>query len=198
MSAPKTLLEMAGAPRTPAKLHESVLVLVDCQLEYVSGRLPLVGIEEALAQARTLLAMARDARTPVIHVVHHGAPGGLFDPQGETGQIAPEVTARPGETIVPKRLPNAFAGTTLQNELTRIGRKQLVIAGFQTHMCVSSTVRAALDLGYRTTVVAGAVATRDLPSPSAGVIRAAELHGATLAALADRFAIVVARPDALG
>jgi hypothetical protein len=57
-------------------------------------------------------------------------------------------------------------------------------------------VRAALDLGYRTTVVADATATRDLPDPlmcpeSYGVQKAETVHRATLAALADRFAIVV-------
>jgi nicotinamidase-related amidase len=28
----------------------------------------------------------------------------------------------------------------------------MVLAGFMTHMCVSSTARAALDLGFRTTI----------------------------------------------
>jgi len=65
-----------------------------------------------------------------------------------------------------------------------------VLAGFMTHMCVSSTARAALDLGYQTTVVADACATRDLPRPGGGTIAAADLHAAELAALADRFAIV--------
>ena len=34
-----------------------------------------------------------------------------------------------------------------------------------TNMCVSSTARAALDLGYKATVAADAAATRDLPDP---------------------------------
>lgn len=59
-----------------------------------------------------------------------------------------------------------------------------------THMCVSSTARAALDLGYATTVAADAAATRDLPNPAGGVIKADVLHQASLAALADRFAVV--------
>ena len=58
-------------------------------------------------------------------------------------------------------------------------------------MCISATVRAALDRGYRTTVVASATATRDLPDPLGGIVPAGEVHRATLAALADRFAIVV-------
>ncbi len=66
-----------------------------------------------------------------------------------------------------------------------------------THMCVSSTVRAALDFGYRCTVVAGACATRDLPDGAGGVVPAPVLHRAELAALSDRFATVVADSAAL-
>jgi nicotinamidase-related amidase len=61
-------------------------------------------------------------------------------------------------------------------------------------MCVSTTTRAALDLGYRSTVVASATATRDLPHPTGnGVVPARNIHEAALAALADRFAVIV--PD---
>jgi hypothetical protein len=51
-------------------------------------------------------------------------------------------------------------------------------------------VRAALDLGYGSTVVASACATRDLPAASGGVVPAAVLHEAELAALSDRFAMI--------
>ena len=63
-----------------------------------------------------------------------------------------------------------------------------------THMCISSSVRAATDLGFGATVVGNACATRDLPDGAGGVVSAQELHRASLAALSDRFAIVV--PDA--
>jgi nicotinamidase-related amidase len=71
----------------------------------------------------------------------------------------------------------------------------LIIAGFATHMCISATTRSALDHGYVSTVVAAACATRDLPDAlGKGVVPAAEVQRATLAALADRFATIV--PDA--
>jgi nicotinamidase-related amidase len=78
--------------------------------------------------------------------------------------------------------------------LTKLDRKDIVVGGFMTHMCVSATVRAALDLGWRSTVVASAAATRDLPAINGGVVAAAQLHAIELAALADRFAVVA--PDA--
>lgn len=190
MSA-KTLLELAGANLTPPSLSEATIIVIDAQREYVDGKLPLPGGKAALATIAKLLAAARKAGAPVIHVRHKGKPGGLFDPDATAFQIADEAASADGETIVDKGLPNAFAGTDLQGQIDKAGRKRLVLAGFMTHMCVSSTARAALDLGYQTTVLADASATRDLPrAGGSGVISAAELHEAELSALADRFAIV--------
>lgn len=197
MSEPKTLLQMAGADLTPNALSESALVLIDCQMEYVSGAVPLPGVAEALEEAGRVLARAREASAPVVHIVHKGAAGGVFDLDGAGGQIAPQVAQTDGESRISKELPNAFAGTALNDTLQGLGAKQLIFVGFMTHMCVSASVRAALDLGYRSTIVAGAAATRDLPTPSGGVIDAAHLHEASLAALADRFAIVVETADQL-
>jgi nicotinamidase-related amidase len=197
MSKPKTLLEMAGAPTAPCALSNAAVVLIDCQMEYVDGALALPGVKPALAEAKKLLERARRAKAPVIHVVHKGRPGGLFDLDGPKGKIAPEVAPLPGETIVQKPLPNSFAKTNLDDVLKATGRKEIVVAGFMTHMCVSSTVRAALDLGYRATVVAGAAATRDLPAPDGGVVDAASLHRAALTELSDRFATVVPSADKL-
>ena len=42
MTAPTTLMALAGADPAPNALDESALVLIDCQNEYVTGKLPLV------------------------------------------------------------------------------------------------------------------------------------------------------------
>lgn len=189
-TAPKTLLEMAGAPNDPASLSEAALVLIDCQREYVDGALPLPGIDQALSSISDLLLRARAAGTPVIHIVHKGKPGGAFDLDDVRGQIADACAPAGGEPRIEKTLPNAFAGTDLADRLNGMGRKKLLVAGFMTHMCVSSTVRAGLDLGFNSTVIASGTATRDLPRPGGGVIEAGALHVASLAALADRFAII--------
>jgi nicotinamidase-related amidase len=197
MAQPQSLLAMAGAPLDPSPWDKAALVLIDAQMEYVDGRLPLSGVKAALQEAACVLDLARRQGAPVIHIVHHGRPGGaLFDPDGRLSKIAHEVAPASGEPIIAKGLPNAFAKTDLQKTLDATGRKEIVVVGFMTHLCVSATVRAALDLGYRTTVVADATATRDLPDPLAapeshGLQKAENVHRATLAALADRFAIVV-------
>ncbi len=123
MAAPKTLLALYGADTSPSRLEKSALVLIDCQMEYVTGALPLVGIDAALDEAARVLGRARDAGTPVVHVVHRGQPGGAFDADGPGGQVAPQVTPADGEPIVEKRLPNAFADTTLHETLEGWGAR---------------------------------------------------------------------------
>jgi len=185
---------MAGAPADPPPLSEATIVIIDAQNEYVSGALPLPGVEEALQEIDALLVKARGAGTPIIHVKHVGAAGGAFDPADPRGDFADGAKPASGETIVEKRLPNAFAGTDLADKLAALGNKNLIVAGFQTHMCISSTVRAATDAGYDSTVIASACTTRDLPSSDGrDAVPAKNIHDITLAALADRFAVIV--PD---
>ncbi|WP_341915562.1 cysteine hydrolase family protein [Ferrovibrio terrae] len=197
MTRPKTLLEMAGAAGIPVAWEKSTLLLVDHQNEYLAdGGLPLTGMDAAVAEIGRLLAAARANGAPVVHVRHHGRPGGaLFNPEGPKADFIAGVQPKDGERIVTKGLPNSFAGTDLDAVLKELGRKELIIAGFQTHMCISATARSAIDHGYRGIVVAKACADRDLPDPmGTGTIKAEEMHRITLAALNDRFALVI--PDA--
>ncbi|MDA4105696.1 hypothetical protein MHOL44478_00230 [Mycobacterium holsaticum DSM 44478] len=60
-----------------------------------------------------------------------------------------------------------------------------------THMCVNSTARGAFNLGYAPSVVAAATATRSLPGPDGSTVPASAVHTASLAAVADMFAVVV-------
>jgi len=196
MHAPRTLLQMAGAGGAATPLAESTIVIIDAQCEYVTGRVPLHGVEAALDAIARLLALARRAGAPVIHVVHRGSAGGLFDPLGKMFQIHPKAAPAAGEKIIDKEMPNAFARTPLHLALRATGRTSLVLAGFMTHLCVSSTARAAIDHGWRTTIVADACTTRDLPCALGGdAIPAATVHRAALAELADRFASVARVAD---
>lgn len=191
MAQPKTLRDLAGVASEPPDASDAALVLIDCQHEYIDGLLPLHGVESALAEGSRVLDFARSSGIPILHVQQRGREGGLFDPTTARFAIAEAVKPADGERVIEKGLPNAFAGTDLQQALEATGRKNLIVAGFMTHMCVSSTVRAALDLGYASTVVAGACATRDLPDGQGDIVPADTLHRCALAALGDRFATVL-------
>lgn len=196
--APKSLLQIAGAPLNPSPLNASVLVIIDAQLEYVKGGLPLQGVDAAIREAALLLAVARKIAMPVFHIVQH-APAGrpLFAEDGPYAAIVPQLNPAAGEIVLRKTLPNSFAGTDLNDLIKSTGKSEIIFAGFMTHMCVSASARAALDLKYRSTVVANATATRDLPDPLCSMIPASVVHRTALSELADRFAIVVKDTAAL-
>ncbi|HQS16402.1 isochorismatase family protein [Reyranella sp.] len=129
--------------------------------------------------------------TPIVHV-RHQSKGMAFNQSSAGYEIVKELTPRDGETIIDKGMPNSFAGTDLASRLAAIGRKNLIVGGFMTHMCVSATVRAATDQGFMSTIAADTVATRDLPDATGGDTIAADvINRITLAALSDRFAWIV-------
>lgn len=193
MSELNTLRAMAGLPLQPPSLADSTLILVDCQNTYTRGVMELEGVQAALDEAAALLDRARSAGIPIVHIQHDDGPGSLYDVNGESGAIVSRVAPRDGEPVVVKNYPNSFVDTPLDEHLKSVGAQNLVIAGFMTHMCINSTARGAFNLGYAPTVVAGATATRALPGVDGGAIPAATVQGASLAALADLFAVVV--PD---
>ena len=190
----KTLRSLSGLPPEPAALKGSALLMIDLQNTYREGVMRLEGVEPAIREAAALLERARAAGIPVIHVRHDAGPGSPYDVTAPIGQISDEVAPKDGEAVVTKAYPSAFVGTDLEAQLKAAGVADVIVAGFMTHMCVNSTARGAFSLGLRPTVVAAATATRALPGPDGSTVPAAALQAASLAALADLFAVVA--PDA--
>ena len=186
----KTLRGLSGLSPEPAALRGSALVMIDLQNTYREGVMRLDGVEPAIAEAKALLERARGAGIPIIHVRHDAGAGSPYDLTAAIGQIADEVAPRDGEAVITKTYPSAFVGTDLEARLKGLGATNLILAGFMTHMCVNSTARSAFSLGFQPTVVAAATATRSLPAPDGSVVPAAQLQAASLAALADLFAVV--------
>ena len=193
-----TMLQMSGVTPTPATMADGVLLIIDAQREYTDGMMPLTGVGPAIEALAVLLEKARKAGAPVVHV-RHQSKGKAFNPSSSGYEIVASLTPRAGETIVDKGLPNAFAGTDLAKQLGGLGRKNLIVGGFMTHMCVSATVRSATDNGFMSTIAADTVATRDLPDATSGAtISADAINRITLAALSDRFAWIVPKAGQIG
>jgi nicotinamidase-related amidase len=152
----------------------------------------LENVQSAVDQAAELLDRARSAGTPVIHIMHAVGAGSPYDVHDTIGQIVDRVAPWDGEPVIVKNFPNAFTATDLDERLAP--GSNLVLAGFMTHMCVNSTARGAFSLGHHPAIVASATATRALPGTDGSVVPAAALQAASLAAVADLFGIVVAKP----
>jgi nicotinamidase-related amidase len=99
---------------------------------------------------------------------HAGAEIGAQGPlgrlliRGEYGHdFIDELRPLDGETVIDKAGYSAFHGTGLEQLLSGQGIVQLIVAGITTEVCVSSTLRSAIDRGYVCYTVADACASAD-------------------------------------
>ena len=146
----------------------------------------------AEANLAALVRAFRAQGLPVIHVrtdsrdpnspLHPGEPGNAFKP---------ESAPLPGETVLPKAGHCAFNGTGLEAHLRQAGIDRLVIAGFTTNHCVSSTARTACELGFKTVVLRDACVAFDLDDIDGNRLSAEALHTAGLAELHGEYAMVL-------
>ena len=191
MPASASLRDVIGLDNTLPRLATATLLMIDFQNTYRTGVMALDGVEPALAAGARLLAAARSAGTPVVHVVNDGGEGTPYDIRAEIGAISPEVAPAGGEPVVVKGFPDAFHGTDLEQVLRDLGAEtDLVVAGFMTHMCVTFTAQGAFHRGYRPTVVAEATATRSLRAPDGSTVPAATLQTGSLTIIGDLFGTV--------
>jgi nicotinamidase-related amidase len=177
---------ISGELKPDIHLDSSILLIVDGQKEYVRGPLALPSIAESTRVISRILRRARELGTYVIHVAQAGRSGGLFDPDSVGFEFIDELTPLAGESVVHKRLPNAFTGTHLEELVTKNRGGRLIVAGFMTHNCVASTLQGALDRGIPSAVLVDGVATRPLPNPCGGSVSADVVNAAVLAGLTDR------------
>jgi nicotinamidase-related amidase len=174
-------------------MSKRAIVVVDLQNDYwPSGKWPLVGIEEAAANASKVIEKARSEGDMVIHVRHEfpnpDAP--FFVPGTDGVEISPVVRPVGAEAVILKNYPNSFRETELKQMLDERGVKEVVVVGAMSHMCIAATARAAADFGYNTVVVQDACATRDLEFNEV-TVPAAQVHAANMSALAFAYGEVI-------
>jgi nicotinamidase-related amidase len=121
---------------------------------------------------------SRDPNSPL----HPLEPGNAFKP---------EAAPLPGETVLAKSGHCAFNGTGLEAHLRQQGIDRLVLAGFTTSHCVSSTARTACELGFKTVVLGDACVAFELDDVDGNRMPAQALHAAGLAELQGEFAMVL-------
>lgn len=147
-------------------------------------------IPNAIARTVPLLALARRRGWPVamtrIVFADDGADANVFTLKVPTllaltetnpaGAIVPDLAPRPGEMIVRKRLPSAFAGTDLAAWFSRQAVDTVFVAGCTTSGCVRASVVDAMGCGFRTVVVSDCVGDRALGPHEANLFDMAQKY----------------------
>jgi len=150
------------------------LVLVDLQNDFLGA----AGLEPAASAvvrgAARLLAAARRAGVPVLHVVTSVPAGGAgrmphWDRRddrrcvaGTPGHEPPAaLAAAPGEAVVAKTFFSGFSSGALAPALAASGADAVVLAGVHLHGCVRATALDAYQRGFEVMVAEDAVGSDD-------------------------------------
>jgi nicotinamidase-related amidase len=183
-------------------MADTALLVIDMQMgmtkRTLDGR-PRAnpGAEDHVA---ALLAMFRARGLPVVHVHHHDE-----DPASPFRRGKPEAAPMPcaaaveGEAVLWKSTSSALAASTgLEAHLRSHGITRLVIVGAVAAFCVTSTTRAASDLGFEVILPGDALIGFDIPAHDGGRIDADTVLRVTLSLLGADFAQLVTADQVAG
>lgn len=192
MTQLNTLRNISGLQEHIVDWNNAAVLFVDYQNEYIDGILSLGKAGEiALKNAEKLLEIARSKNSPVFHILHKASSASpVFNCDSSLSDSIDVVKPNDNETVVHKTLPNSFFNTDLEEMLHLTGRKQLIILGFMSHMCVTATTIKAVELGYDVIVCEDACATRPLPDQDGNPIDQNLIHLVSMSALSDRYASI--------
>ena len=154
---------------------------------YAQGHLKTANVSSTRKTIHDLLEKYRQNNGTIVHVVHktpEGAP--VFTPGTELAEEFAELEPKQGEKVIEKQHPSSFAHTDLDAYLKKEGKKQVVLTGYMAHVCVSTTARAAAELGYDVVIVEDAVGDRDIPGA-----KAEEVVSMVMNELGDAFGTVL-------
>ena len=171
---------------------KEALLIIDVQNDYFPGGTnELHKPYEAEERIRELIAESRKCDRPIVYIKHINPPDDTFFIEGTKGvEISDRIRPEEGDKVIIKHYPNSFLETELDAYLKSMEVDTLIVCGMMTHMCVDTTVRAAMDYGYGVKLVADACATMDLELDGE-VIPAEQVQKAFIASLEGIFATVI-------
>lgn len=172
------------------------LVAVDVQNEFSAEGLRAVpNHEEALANIRARVEEARREKRPIAWVQHHNRPNEsrAFVPGSWGAELSPGLGPKDGygpEKLFIKDVFGAFTFTSLEAWLRELGVTSILVVGFYTHMCVSTTTREALVRGFEVTIDADATGARNLEDEVLGSLTADQVRRSALLHLKNMGAVI--------
>ena len=171
---------------------KEALLIIDVQNDYFpGGRCELYNTYEAEKRIISLIKESRILQRPIIYIQHINSADRTFFLEGTYGcEISERIKPQSEDKVIVKHYPNSFLNTELDSYLKEKEIKKLIVCGMMTHMCVDTTVRAAMDYGYKVDLVADACATKDLII-AGEVIPAETVQKTFLASLNGVFATIV-------
>jgi len=172
--------------------NKRALLVIDVQMEYFTGKLPVTHPAGHFEHILEAIDAARAHGVPLVVVQHSSSrPGASTFLKGSPGwPLHPAIERRGWDHYVEKNLPGAFTGTDLEIWLARRDIGTVVISGYMTQMCCDTTARQARHLGLDVEFLADATGTLAIAN-QAGSVSAEALHRAILVTQQMVFATVL-------
>jgi isochorismate hydrolase len=131
--------------------EEAVLVVVDVQ-DVLMKKMNQEVAENVIRNIRTLLAFAKKMAIPVLITEQY--PKGL-------GPTVSEIKMELGSVFPIEKVSFSCCGVdTFSERLNQTGRKQVILSGIETHVCVLQTAGDLIQIGYEVHAVADALCSR--------------------------------------
>jgi nicotinamidase-related amidase len=146
---------------------DTAFLILDTQINMFDPSEPVYGAQHLLEILQILLVQARASNFLVIYIQNNGGEGDPDQPHTPGWYIHPAIAPQKEDLVFQKTSPDAFYGTTLHQELQSRGIRHLIVAGMQSELCIDTTCRQAVQLGYQVTLVGDAHSTFDSDSVSA-------------------------------
>ncbi|HEY3328983.1 MAG TPA: isochorismatase family protein [Capsulimonadaceae bacterium] len=138
----------------------TVLVAVDLQEPFLRT---IHERERVISQSRLLIKAAQALGVPVITTLQYAARMGGLVPE-----IA-ELFADTAEQSFDKLVFSCCGSDEFTNAVAASGRKQVLLCGVETHICVNQTALDLLHRGYQVHVAPDAVSSRTLERHKLGM-----------------------------
>ena len=137
--------------RTPELLRadDTALLVIDVQERF---RMQIAAFERMVGRIRTLVQGAALLDVPVVVTEQY--------PQGLGPTVAELAEVLDGAETLEKRSFSAAAAPGFDDLLRRLGRRQVVLVGLETHVCVLNTALDLLALDFRVYLAIDAVGAR--------------------------------------
>ena len=180
------------------------LVVVDAQNEFSADGLRAVpNHAEAMEHIRHRVREAREHGRPIAWIRHYNKPNEsrAFVPGTWGAELSSGLGPDPGrsaERLFEKDVYGAFTGTGLEKWLREIGADSLLLVGFYTHMCLSTSAREALVRGFEVAVDPDGTGACDLEHEQLGHQSADEVRRSALLHLVNMGVTIERRSDAGG
>jgi nicotinamidase-related amidase len=141
---------------------QSCLLVIDVQ-QYFLDKLPLDQRAPLVARIGWFMRVAKGLEIPVIATAEDIA---------KDGPLVPELSAQlpQGATVFDKRVFGAMGQADIREAVLATGRKEFVLVGLETDVCIAHSAMGLAELGHRVAVIADGCASPP-PHHEAGLRR---------------------------